>query len=121
MPDHQHEGEVCGFGGSNNAHPYSVNESLAYIGPEFADTLEYPLRHPVGRRPHREYPEILATGKCAVGHITTKSKPNGVCEDPFEADGEPTLGISMLNILCAYDGHAVGVGRVVTDSSFHHF
>jgi hypothetical protein len=53
MPDHQHEGEVCGFGGSSGALPYSVVESLAYVGPDFADSLEYPFHHPVERRPYR--------------------------------------------------------------------
>ncbi|KAI9662749.1 MAG: hypothetical protein M1829_006144 [Trizodia sp. TS-e1964] len=93
MPDHQHEGEVYGFGRSSGALPYSVVESLAYVGPDFADSLEYPFHHPVERRPYRENPQILATGVCAANHITTKSKPNRV----------------------------FGVGRVVTDSSFHHY
>jgi hypothetical protein len=120
MPDHQHEGEVCGFGGSPNALPYSIVESLAYVGSDFANSLEYPT-HSLESRPRRELPQILATGVSTKGHITTYSKPNGVCNNPFYGDDSATAGITMLNILCAYDGHIVGVGRVVTDSSFHHY
>jgi hypothetical protein len=33
----------------------------------------------------------------------------------------PTKPNNKLSLLCVYDGHKVGVGRVVTDSSFHHY
>ncbi|KAH0558620.1 hypothetical protein GP486_004726 [Trichoglossum hirsutum] len=121
MPDHMHEGEVCGFGGSRGALPYSIIESLSYVGPDFAGSLEYPTIYPVNGQPHQERPEILATGVVQAGHVTTSSKPAGVCNDPFYGDPQPTAGISTLNIISAYDGHAAGVGRVITDSSFHHY
>jgi hypothetical protein len=121
MPDHQHEGEACGFGGSRGALPYSMTESLSYIGQAFDNSLEYPFIHPLERRPYQEEPQILATGVSQPNHITTKSIPTSACNDPFGGDDTPTAGISTLNILSAYDGHAVGVGRVITDSSFHHY
>jgi hypothetical protein len=31
------------------------------------------------------------------------------------------VSAKSINILSVYDGHTVGVGRIVTDSSFHHY
>ena len=51
------------------------------------------------------------------------------CEGAFRADPAQTIG-KRINVLCAYDGRnaetttyfqSPGVGRVVTDSSFHHY
>ena len=43
------------------------------------------------------------------------------CENKnFGADGS-ICEVRTNNTLAAYDGHTVNVGRIVTDSSFHHF
>jgi hypothetical protein len=107
MPNHQHEGEACGFGGSRSALPCSMTESLNYVGQAFISRLEYPFIHPVEKKSYQEEPQILATGISQANHITTKSIHTTTCNDPFDEDNTPTAGISTLNILSAYDGHAV--------------
>lgn len=54
-------------------------------------------------------------------HETTLEGSSLACESAnFQPDTTPTLD-NQINILSVYDGHNVGVGRVVTDSSFHHY
>jgi hypothetical protein len=63
-------------------------------------------------------------GNTTTGHVT--QVPPGAPEDlpcenkNFSADGS-TCNIYTNNALAAYDGATVNVGRIVTDSSFHHF
>ncbi|MHB8665879.1 MAG: hypothetical protein ACYDH6_24655 [Acidimicrobiales bacterium] len=104
FPDHMHEGEVMV--------PWALDESLTFAG---RTHKEYPA---LGG--HQEVPEILATGRVIGGHVTSVGD-GSPCENRHFASADvPTAG-RPLNILCAYDGHNVGVGRVVTDSSFHHY
>ena len=43
------------------------------------------------------------------------------CEtNNFSTDPKPTVA-GKIGVLCAYDGIPAGVGRVLTDSSFHHY
>jgi hypothetical protein len=78
------------------------------------DPVEYPPVPPLGHR----WPEIIAYGTVLPGHTTPfESGERG----PFEGDPtNPTLS-RQFGTVCAYDGLVAGVGRVVTDSSFHHF
>ncbi len=105
FPDHMHEGEV--------ALPWTLNDTLTFNGQSF---LEYPSLDG-----HQEGPSIIARGTVNGGHTTVVE--GSLCEQQnFVSDGTPTApGGRSLDILCAYDGHKVGVGRVVTDSSFHHY
>jgi hypothetical protein len=76
---------------------------------------EYPAAG-TGSRP---VPSIIATGQIVGGHQT--SIVGAPCENAnFHSDTTSTAGRG-LGILCAYDGRSAGVGRVVTDSSFHHY
>jgi len=52
-------------------------------------------------------PEIIATSTILAGNDSSGGK-------------EPTQAGSF-GAICAYDGHLVGVGRVVTDATWHHF
>lgn len=54
----------------------------------------------------REDPRIIARGRVPAGN-TAGSKQATVAHG--------------FGVLCAYDGHVAGVGRVVTDSTWHHF
>lgn len=92
MPDHPHEGECRS--------PVDASLTLSYtgnLGPE------YPNATDGGARP---LPEIISYNSVLSG--TTSSG-----KDPTVAQAFP--GIS------AYDGHRAGVGRVVTDATWHHF
>jgi hypothetical protein len=92
MPDHPHEGECV--------EPNDTGLTLDYtsdLGPE------YPPATGGGPRP---LPEIISTSTVLAG--TTSSG-----KDPTHAQS--------FGGICAYDGHRAGVGRVVTDATWHHF
>jgi hypothetical protein len=92
MPDHPHEGECV--------EPSDTSLPLNFtglLGPE------YPPATVAGPRP---LPEVIATSTVLSG--TTSSGK------------DPTIAQSFGGI-CAYDGHRAGVGRVVTDATWHHF
>jgi hypothetical protein len=105
-PDHMHEGEVVV--------PADVTATVTFNGTPFT---EYPGTTPShGFQP---VPHIIATGAIVGGHGTQVE--GSQCEQTnFTTDDTPSVA-RPLGVLCAYDGHAVGAGRVVTDSSFHHF
>ena len=113
FPDHFHEGEVLGFGGVDrkSSEPWVLDETIIIKGESF---VEYPTKDT-----HKELPRIVATGNVIGGHETLVEKSK-LCESGFEPDDTITVPKS-INILSVYDGHTVGIGRVVTDSSFHHF
>jgi hypothetical protein len=107
LPDHMHEGEVIhpwntGLTGSNDP-------ALAFAGPGF---VEYP-RGPGGS--HQPVPQIIATG-LVIPHIVLRTEEHDVSDTVV--DGRRTVGL-----IGAYDGRktAERVGRVVVDSTFHHF
>jgi hypothetical protein len=53
------------------------------------------------------------------GHSTVVTNElTGPCS--FHGDSAPTEA-GTFGLVCAYDGRAAAVGRIVTDSSFHHF
>lgn len=92
MPDHPHEGQC--------KTPASLDETVSVSGP---DTPEYPAATAGGPRPT---PEIISWNSVAAGRVS--------------GNKEPTLSQSFAGI-AAYDGHRAGVGRVVTDATWHHF
>jgi hypothetical protein len=94
FPDHPHEGE-CRM-------PPDVTQS-------FGGALEYP-NDSAGVRVE---PEVVASGRVRAGNTTRSTGPNGM--------KAPTVAKSF-GVVCAYDGHrAGGKGRVVCDSTWHHF
>ncbi len=103
FPDHMHEGEVVT--------PSDTSQVLTISGQPFAE-------YPAGRD-LQPVPSIIAVGAIVNGHSTTVE--GSTCEqNNFTSDPTPTVA-KPLGVLCAYDGSGVGVGRVVTDSSFHHY
>lgn len=95
MPDHPHEGEC--------KTPGSLDQTILVNG---SATAEYPNATGGGPRPR---PEIIAWNNVAAGRVSTSG-----------GSKDSTLGHSFASI-CAYDGHQAGVGRVVADSTWHHF
>ena len=108
FPDHMHEGQVI--------LPWSYTDPLLPGDPR----AEFPTV-----AGHQEKPLLLATGQTIGGHMT-RTKGEGMasaCEqNNFYDEQVPTRSPGFtINVLGAYDGQTVGVGRVVTDSSFHHY
>ncbi|KAG8533188.1 uncharacterized protein KY384_001971 [Bacidia gigantensis] len=114
FPDHFHEGEVLGFGGvdEKSSKPWTLEGKLTFDGKTF---VEYPSNG----SGHQEVPQIIATGTVTGGHKTAVEKGK-LCESGFEEDDSLT-NAKTINTLSVYNGHEVDVGRVLTDSSFHHF
>jgi hypothetical protein len=120
-PDHMHEGEVIAPTGAMLTQTYATDSTLSFAGPGFT---EFPSIDG-----YQEQPKILAQdtvgtpgpGGTLVGHITMVGE-GMLCENNnFSADSSPCAVRTNNNTLAAYDGHTVNVGRIVTDSSFHHF
>jgi len=104
FPDHMHEGQVI--------NPWSFTDPLL---PGDA-RREYPSVAGLQTKPI-----LLATGKTIPNHASQTD--GSACEqnnfyDEKVPTQSPGFSIQTLN---AYDGHPVGVGRVVTDGSFHHY
>jgi hypothetical protein len=94
MPDHPHEGECV--------EPSDLTGTV----PGGAD--EYPAATDGGTRP---VPEVISTNTVF---------PNNTATLPGGAEKAPTVA-QVFGGICAYDGHRAGVGRVVTDATWHHF
>jgi hypothetical protein len=91
LPDHPHEGECI------------IPASLTTTFPQDG-TTEYPFA--TGSTTYRISPEIIARSTVPAGN-TAGSKA---------ATQQHTFGA-----IGAYDGHRAGVGRVVTDATWHHY
>lgn len=97
LPDHMHEG-ICDV-------PDDLGQSFQLQGTA-----------------HREYPDLdgarlspvmVATGEVIGGHTMTSF-------DGFHNQSDPTNPLTF-GVICAWDGHRVDRGRVVVDSTWHHF
>ncbi|HUA81699.1 MAG TPA: hypothetical protein VL997_15080, partial [Dyella sp.] len=103
FPDHMHEGEVVT--------PSNLGASMTINGQAYT---EYPTAG--GFQPG---PAVIATGTVTANHTTLVE--GSQCEqNNFSSDTTPSTGMT-IGILCAYDGRGANVGRIVTDSSFHHY
>lgn len=93
LPDHPHEGEVVT--------PSVLTDTLtfnAYSAREYPDLSGSPLS-----------PEIIAWARVQNDHTNTSDVTKG------QANGKEFGAIG------AYNGHCVNVGRVITDSTWHHW
>ncbi|WP_347986203.1 hypothetical protein [Methylomonas sp. AM2-LC] len=130
FPDHMHEGEVIAASGDQLKQTSASDTTLAFAGAGFT---EFP-----SISGYREPPKVLAqvatgtpgAGGTLVGHVTDigEGGPTPNCENKnFSSDGTVCQAIpfvhnvSGVNALAAYDGATMNVGRIVTDSSFHHY
>jgi hypothetical protein len=98
-PDHMHEGEVIT--------PWDLNATLTFAGQNF---VEYPADGQGRQWP----PQIIAWGQVlAETNVSTEGAHVG---DPTDIASPRSFGV-----VGAYDGQRVGIGRVVVDSTWHHF
>jgi hypothetical protein len=93
MPDHPHEGQCV--------EPDDTSLVLT------DGSREYPDATDGGDRP---LPEIISTNRVPAGNLASLSSGDKAATHAQEFGG-----------ICAYDGHRAGVGRVVTDATWHHF
>lgn len=98
LPDHPHEGECVV--------PTDLGRSYTFDG---YTSQEYRT----DTAGHRQAPEIVAFAQVIGGHETPR--PGG-----FGAPKPPVIG-RRFAVIGAYDGHAVNVGRVSVDATWHHF
>ena len=100
MPDHPHEGECIV--------PPDTSLNVQFTGKLGA---EYPPGSGGGAQP---FPEIISYNRVPAGNVAS------VDPDRLTDDKSPTVGQRFPGI-SAYDGHRAGIGRVVCDSTWHHF
>jgi len=100
-PDHMHEGKTLG---EVMGYPYDT-ASATFVGEVFP---EYPMV-----AGHREMPRVVATGQ-------TVPFASRFANSDTDADTVVPL-VKSVNTLSTYDGRVVGVGRIVTGSTFHHY
>lgn len=116
-PDHMHEGEVIAPTGAQLAQTSASDATLSFAGSGFT---EFPTI-----AGYQAVPVVLAqtssgTGGGLTGHVTEVGE-GMVCENDNFASDMTVCEVRTNNALAAYDGHTVNVGRILTDSSFHHF
>jgi hypothetical protein len=107
LPDHPHEGEVLGV-------RYDSGTGLAVNldGDYPVGTLEFP-NHLSGVKKPR--PEIIALGHPHNFPDHEKNSPSNTLNPSHTNDTSP---FGLVNV---YDGSEAGVGRIVTDSTWHHW
>lgn len=94
FPDHPHEGEVV--------LPASLTNNFSFPG--YTNKPEYPESAP-GVRPQ---PDIIA-------------RANVLSRTSAQDTNKGAVTAKTFGIVGAYDGHQADVGRVVTDSTWHHW
>lgn len=99
-PDHMHEGNTLG-----QVLGYDYNQTLSFSGESF---VEFPTV-----AGNQEMPQVVAKGQTLHQHVKT-AFDNAVL-DPALAN------VTAVNTLSVYEGRNVGVGRIVTGSTFHHY
>jgi hypothetical protein len=100
-PDHMHEGKCL-----DDVPGYSYGQMLDFDGQSF---LEFPtIDSP------QERPKIIASGSTQT--FVSRNAVSGTL-----VEGSAAANADTVPTLSVYDGRAVGVGRVVTGSTFHHY
>jgi hypothetical protein len=105
LPDHMHEG-MCDVPANPGARNFTVNG---------VSVREYPDYTPSGGSAAPLSPEIVAYGTVIAG--TTSPELDSAAHTGGD---DPATG-RTFGIIGAWDGHRVGKGRVVVDSTWHHF
>jgi hypothetical protein len=94
LPDHPHEGEVLGAG--------DIDLNATYDTANASNVAEFPTKNGV-----QVLPEIIAWA-----HVQ---------DDHQSSDFKGLVNAKSFGAIGAYDGHEVDVGRVVVDSTWHHW
>lgn len=100
LPDHPHEGEVI----------EPTNPTATFGFGNYTNKPEYPEVSG-----HREMPEIIAWARVQGDHTEGRNGQMGTDRNKGPANAREFGAIG------AYDGHRANVGRVVVDSTWHHW
>jgi hypothetical protein len=112
MPDHMHEGEVLTPTGADPASGWTGTPVPGGLGTTVNVNGEMIVEYPA-LNGHQEAPVIVAQADVIGGHTTPSTEGHTGSSIPTNARRFACIG--------AYDGFRSGVGRVVVDSTWHHF
>jgi hypothetical protein len=108
LPDHMHEG-MCEVPDKLATRTFKIGSTTVREYPDYV-----PANPPAGFVPQPLAPEVAATGQVLPGVTSPALDP--------EHTGATTPAQGMtFGVIAAWDGHRVGKGRVVVDSTWHHF
>ena len=102
LPDHPHEGWIT--------EEADVNTALNFSFGAYANKPEYPTL-----AGHKELPEVIAKADVQGDHTEGRFGNPGTDRNKGPATAK------RFGVVGAYDGHRAGVGRVVVDSTWHHW
>jgi hypothetical protein len=111
FPDHMHEGDTL--------EPSLTTYNYEQDSP-FGDTSRKEFR--TTNMGHRVLPQVIARGR-VLGNVSRRATTGRFTFEEVAGvtgTGEPATA-REINLLSVYDGRAVGVGRIVTGSTFHHY
>lgn len=108
LPDHMHEG-WCEVPDQLATRTFTIGSTTTREYPDYT-----PDNAPAGFVPAPLAPEVVATGKVLPG-VTSPAL------DPVHTGGVAPAQGKTFGVIGAWDGHRVGKGRVVVDSTWHHF
>lgn len=109
LPDHMHEG-TCEVPDNLSARTFKIGSSTIREYPDYI-----PDSPPPGFTAKPLAPEIVAWGKVLPGTMTPAL-------DPEAHTGSSDVAMTTdFGVIAAWDGHRVKKGRVVVDSTWHHF
>jgi len=113
-PDHMHEGQTL-----DEVQLDAISYDYAQNSP-FGDTSQAEFRELAGTRAK---PKVIATGQTEENASRKASSPTGNFSfGDFGLPGADAISsLKTVNTLSTYDGRVVGVGRIVTGSTFHHY
>lgn len=104
---------MCGRTGRIDVFPDHPHEGECRLPPDLGLAFGGAPEYPDDAGGTRVAPEVVAWGRVRAGNTTRSTGPNGM--------KAPTVA-QTFGVVCAYDGHrAGGRGRVVCDSTWHHF
>jgi hypothetical protein len=108
LPDHMHEG-MCEVPDNLAARTFMLGGTPVREYPDYT-----PSNAPAGYVPQPLAPEIAATGRVLSGTTTPAM-------DSAHFGGTDPANARTFGVIGAWDGHRVSKGRVVVDSTWHHF
>ena len=119
FPDHMHEGELVPDDEVDLERPLGIP---GYERPEYPEAIPEVLALSLG--PAIEWRVRPRPSIVAFGH-TTNPRYLDISPEPGEVAGailfRPALPPKRFGLVSAYDGDPVGLGRVVCDSTWHHW
>jgi hypothetical protein len=106
FPDHMHEGELFSDADVALSRPLDI---------QGYDRPEYPLRVGPGDNPIQPRPHVIAFGRTTNGGLQVEP-----VSAVFGGNNIP-IGPKRFGLVSVYDGDPANIGRVVVDSTWHHW